>query len=246
MCSSDLRALGYASDIELVHIYFGTVFNANGEPFAMRRGNVLHLETLLDEAHARARAVVDVASPELSDEERDQIAEAVGVGAVIYNDLYQDPRRNITLDWDRMLSLEGNSAPYIQYMHARCRSILRKAEEGSGVRGQGSEVSSDPPGPRSLIPDPQLLTHPSEIGVVKQLAKLPGAVREAGERYAPFVIAEWCYETARALSAFYRDCPVLKADTPELRAARLRLVAATAQALKNGLGLLGIKAPERM
>ena len=82
--------------------------------------------------------------------------------------------------------------------------------------------------------------------LVIQLAKLPGAVREAGARYAPFVVAEWCYETARALSGFYHDCSVLKAETPELRAARLRLVAATAQALKNGLGLLGLRAPERM
>jgi arginyl-tRNA synthetase len=95
-------------------------------------------------------------------------------------------------------------------------------------------------------PIPQLLVHPSEFGVVRQLAKLPAAVREAGDRYAPFVIAEWCYEMARALSAFYRDCPVLRAETPELRAARLRLVAATAQVLENGLGLLGIRAPERM
>ena len=94
--------------------------------------------------------------------------------------------------------------------------------------------------------DAAVLVHPAEIGVVKQLAKLPAAVREAGARYAPFVVAEWCYDTARALSAFYRDCPVLKAETPELRAARLHLVAATAQALKNGLGLLGIRAPERM
>jgi arginyl-tRNA synthetase len=91
-----------------------------------------------------------------------------------------------------------------------------------------------------------LLAHPSEIGVVKQLARLPAAVREAGERYAPFVIAEWLYEMARALSSFYHDCPVLRAETPELRAARLRLVTATAQALANGLGLLGIQAPERM
>src|SRR5262249_18415587 len=102
-----VRAMGYAKDIELVHIYFGTVFNANGEPFAMRRGNVLHLETLLNEAHARARAVVDRASPDLPEAEKEAVAEAVGVGAVIYNDLYQDPKRNITLDWDRMLALEG-------------------------------------------------------------------------------------------------------------------------------------------
>jgi arginyl-tRNA synthetase len=241
-----VRAMGYAREIELVHIYFGTVFNANGEPFSMRRGNVLYLEALLNEAHARARAVVDRASPDLPEAEKEAVAEAVGVGAVIYNDLYQDPKRNITLDWDRMLALEGNSAPYIQYMHARCRSILRRAEEqGIGDRGWGmAEEPRSNPYPPSPIP--QLLVHPSEFGVVRQLAKLPAAVREAGDRYAPFVIAEWCYEMARALSAFYRDCPVLRAETPELRAARLRLVAATAQVLENGLGLLGIRAPERM
>ncbi|KPV48833.1 hypothetical protein SE17_35935, partial [Kouleothrix aurantiaca] len=91
-----------------------------------------------------------------------------------------------------------------------------------------------------------LLQHPSEQAVLKQMAKLPGAVREAGARYAPFVVAEWCYDMARALSGFYRDCSVLKAETPELRAARLHLVAATAQALRNGLGLLGLRVPERM
>jgi arginyl-tRNA synthetase len=250
-----VRALGYAQGIELVHISFGTIFNANGQPFSMRRGNVLYLEALLDEAHRRARAVVEQTSPELPEAEKEQIAEMVGVGAVIYNDLYQDPRRNITLDWDRMLALEGNSAPYIQYMYARCRSILRKAltDDERGTVDDGQPNAASPPAlvhgrsPEELPPyDPAVLTHPSEVSVIKQLAKLPAAVREAGARYAPFVIAEWCYETARALSGFYRDCRVLRAETPELRAARLHLVAATAQALKNGLGLLGIKAPERM
>jgi arginyl-tRNA synthetase len=155
-----------------------------------------------------------------------------------------------------MLTLEGNSAPYIQYMHARCRSIIRKAAEEDERRQTKDESSSEVRGrlsgqdaqPSSFVlrPSSELLTHPAEVGLVKQLAKLPGAVREAGERYAPFVIAEWAYETARALSAFYHDCPVLRAETPELREARLRLVAATAQALKNGLALLGIRAPERM
>jgi arginyl-tRNA synthetase len=243
------RALGYAQDIELVHIAFGTVFGPDGQPLAARRGNMVYLQALLDEARARARAVVDQASPELPDKEKEAVAEAVGVGAVIYNDLYQDPRRNITLDWERMLAREGNSATYIQYMHARCRSILRRAAEESVVRGPSSvapDHGQQTTDNRPRTTGAALLSHPAEIAVVKQLAKLPGALREAGARYAPFVIAEWCYETARALSTFYHDCPVLRAETPELRAARLRLVAATAQALKNGLGLLGIRAPERM
>ena len=121
-------------------------------------------------------------------------------------------------------------------------------EDGDSEAGTPSSILHPPSSILGGLPpyDATLLTHPSETAVAKQLAKLPGAVREAGARYAPFVIAEWCYEAARALSGFYRDCPVLKAETPELRAARLQLVAATAQALKNGLGLLGLRAPERM
>ena len=241
-----VRAMGYAEGVHLEHIKFGTVFDQNGAPLSTRRGNMIYLADLLDDAHTRARAVVEQASPELDDAEKDEVAEIVGVGSVVYNDLYQDPRRNITLDWERMLALEGNSAPYIQYMYARCRSILRKAaEQGLEARDLGLEGGRKPLA-SSLQSPASVLTHPSELATIKQLAKLPGAVREAGARYAPFVIAEWCYEMARALSGFYRDCSVLKAETPELRAARLQLVAATAQALKNGLGLLGLRAPERM
>ncbi len=111
--------------------------------------------------------------------------------------------------------------------HARCRSILRRA-------------GPEPDG------DPSLLTHPAEVALVKQIARLPDALREAGERFAPYVLAEWCYATAEATAAFWRDCPVLSAPSPELRAARLRLVAVAATALRVGLGLLGIRAPGKM
>ena len=230
------RAMGIGRGIALIHIYFGTIFDAKGQALSTRRGNMIYLEILLDDAVGRAREVVEQKSPELSSTEKDEVARAVGIGAVIYNDLYQDLKRNITLDWERMLATEGNSATYLQYSYARCRSILRK---GAEARAAGTE----------LVPpkyDPALLTHEAEQGLLKHLARLPQAVREAGERCAPFVLAEWCYNTAREFATFYDRCPVLRAETPALRDARLALVAATAQALKNGLALLGVRVVERM
>lgn len=226
-----MRAMGHAQTIELMHVSFGTVFDTSGQALSTRRGNMIYLEVLLDEAVARARAVVESKSGDLPEAEKQAVAEAVGVGAVIYNDLYQDPKRNITLDWDRMLATEGNSATYLQYTYARCKSILRRASNEQ---------------PSAFEASPALLVHPSEQRLIKHLARLPEALREAGARYSPFVIAEWCYTTAREFGVFFEQCPVLKAESSELRAARLALVAATAQALKNGLSLLGITAPERM
>jgi arginyl-tRNA synthetase len=226
-----VRAMGYGREIEMVHVPFGTVFGANGEPLSTRKGNMVYLEALLNDAVARARALVDQKHPDLPDAERADVAESVGIGAVIYNDLYQDPRRNITLDWDRMLATEGNSATYLQYTYARCRSILRRA-----AAEQAIDESADT----------ALLTHPSEQRLLRHLARLPEALHEAAARYAPFVVADWCYTSAREFGVFFEQCPVLRAEQPELRAARLRLVAAVAVALHNALALLGVRTPERM
>ena len=122
------RAVGLAENVVLEHVKFGTIFDQNGQPLSTRKGNMIYLADLLDDAHHRARQVVEQSETDMTEEEQEQVAEIVGIGSVIYNDLYQDPRRNITLDWERMLSREGNSATYIQYMYARCRSILRNAD----------------------------------------------------------------------------------------------------------------------
>src|SRR5919199_670597 len=173
-----LRRMGYTEIADgSIHIPNGHIQRPEGGRFAMRRGTVIFLEDVLDEAVERARGIVDEKNPDLPEEERAAIAEAVGVGAVIYNDLYQDPKRNITFDWDRMLSFVGNSAPYIQMMHARCCSILREA----GLRPL-------PPEPGGNLPlwdglpaaNTELLTEDTEVRLVKELARLPQAVRRAG------------------------------------------------------------------
>ncbi len=237
------RAMRYVPpDVDLVHVPFGTIFGTDGQPLSTRKGNMVYLQALLDDAVARARTIVEQKNPDLSAAEKDRVAEAIGIGAVIYNDLYQDPRRNITLDWERMLSVEGNSAAYLQYSYARCRSILRRAVQDADTDVAQAEQEFQLSEEQCL----ELLTHPAEQHLIKHLARLPEATREAGTRYAPFVIADWCYTTAREFSVFFEQCSVLKAETSALRTARLALVAATAQALKNGLHLLGITTPERM
>jgi arginyl-tRNA synthetase len=228
-----VRRMGYEKIADVsTHISFGKVSPPNGGRFSMREGNVVFLNDVLDEAVERAegkmRENIAEGRSELTEEETPEIAETLGIGAVIYADLFQGPDRNITFDWDKMLQSEGNTAMYLQYAHARCRSILRKA-------GAMSSATTD------------VLTHPAEQALLKQLARMPHAVREAGEKYLPATVADWTFQLAKSFSTFYDQCPVLKDEiAPDVRTARLELVAATAQGLKNGLALLGIKAPERV
>jgi len=226
--SKMLQLMGYGElAARSVHVSFGRIVKPDGTRFSMRRGDVIYLDELLDEAEARARAIVEEKSPDLTDEEKNGIARRVGIGALIYNDLYQDRRRDIVFDWDAMLSFEGNTAPYVQYTHARCSSVLEKA---GGV-------------PKEC--DPTLLVEPQEQVLVKSLARFPRAVRHAAEGCTPHVVAEWLYETAREFSRFWRDLSILLAEEG-VRQARLCLVAAVAQGIRNGLRLLGIEAPRRM
>jgi arginyl-tRNA synthetase len=234
-----VRRMGYTEIADRsVHIPFGAVLKATGERFAARKGEVIFLEEVLDEAVTRGRVKIleQIASEksEISDPaEIDAVAEAVGIGSVIYSDLFQGPERNIQFDWDTILSSEGNTAPYIQYTHARSRSILRK-----GNVADPSALSSDF--------QPTLLSEPETLAVLKQLHRMPHAVREAGEKFAPATVADWTYNLAKAFNEFYHKHKVLQADTSERRQARLALVAATSVGLRNGLALLGIQAPERM
>ena len=212
----------------LVHTWFGMLVLPEGA-MSSRKGNVVRLVDLLDEAVRRARVVVDDKSPDLPEAERARIAEAVGVGAVRYADLSQNPQSNVTFDWDRMLALDGNTAPYLLYTHARCRSLLARAA-GEGARpGEAVRIGE------SL-----------ERELVLRLLRFPEAVDLALAHGRPNLLCDQLYETANVFNRFYYEVPVLRGGDDATVASRLALVEAAATVMRRGLELLGIEVLDRM
>lgn len=229
-----LRRLGYG-ETRCVHADFGLVALPEGK-MSTRRGRIIFLEDVIHEAIARARAKVAEPKPDrdpLSQEMQEEIAIKVGIGALKYADLSQTRTKNIAFDWDRMLSLDGDTAPYLQMAYVRTRSVLRIAEARLAV-SPGASV------------DGALLSQPSERELLLQLALYPEVVREAGDTFYPHLIANHVYRISQTFSAFWRDVPVLRAESPELLEARLFLVRAVGDTIRGGLRLLGIECPEQM
>ena len=210
------------------HAAFGMMVGPDGKPFKTRSGDSVKLIDLLDEAVTRAEAVVAEKSPDLDAEERSAVAEAVGIGSIKYNDLANDRVRDYVFDFDRMLAREGNTAPYLQYAHARIQSILRRAEV----------AAADPLGA-------VVIGEPAERALALDLLGFEPAVLSVAEGYAPHRLCTYLFELASTFTTFYEACPVLKADEP-VRSSRLALCRMTAGVLATGLGLLGIEAPPRM
>lgn len=213
------------------HVAFGNILGENGKPFKTRSGENVRLVELLDEARTRAAAVVEERS-DLTQQERSDVARAVGIGAVKYADLSNDRVKDYVFAWDRMLAMDGNTAPYLQYARARIQSIFRRSE---GVGDSGTHVF-----------DATAVEHPAERALALQVLSLPAVVESVADTLQPHRLCTYLFETAQAFTAFYEQCPVLRADTEEQRANRLGLCHLTARVLALGLGLLGIDAPERM
>ena len=193
-----------------------------------RRGRVIYLDDLIDEAVERAyEEVRKRRGEELSEEELRKIAKSVGVGALRYNIIKIQPEKDIIFKWEEALNFEGNSAPFIQYAHARACSILRKEAPPENV-----EIEN--------------LNHKQEVLLIKTLARFPIIVRDACLNNKPHLIPSYLFELASQFNQFYRDCPVLKADSEVLKKERLALVDSARIVLRNGLHLLGIDAPEEM
>ncbi|HVL92872.1 MAG TPA: arginine--tRNA ligase [Acidimicrobiales bacterium] len=212
------------------HVAFGSVLGADGKMFRTRAGESVRLVDLLDEAVRRAAAVVAEKNPSLGEAARAEVAEAVGIGAVKYADLSSDRVKDYVFDFDRMLSFEGNTAPYLQYAHARIRSIFRRAEVN----------------PFGLDPALLQVVHPAERALALQLTGFEPAVTTSAAHLQPHRLCTYLFDVASAFTSFYEACPVIKADSTETRLSRLVLCDRTARVLRTGLGLLGIAAPEQL
>ena len=224
--SAALAKLGI--EVPCIHVTFGLVRLPEGR-MSTREGRVVFLEDVIAEAVRRAEAVVQ--ARDLSTEEKGSISRIVGIGAIKYADLSQSRIKEVVFDWNRMLALDGDSAPYLQYAYTRTRSILRKAPDFS---------------PAAYRLPPSALVLPEELTLLKSVARFPDAIVAAAESFEPHRIAGRIYRLARDFSAFYDKAPVLKAETPELRDARLYLVEMTGKVLATGLALLGIEVMDRM
>ncbi len=231
-----LEKMGYP-DI-LRHINFGMVSLPTGK-ISTREGRIVYLDDLLDQAKERAAQIIKEKNPDMDEGSRSKVARQVGIGAVIYADLSQDRIKDIVFDWSKMLAFEGNSAPYLQYAAVRCAKILEKAKS-EDREGLDTLNEQDIP---ALAEE---LKEPESVKLLMHLGRYPQAIAEAAERYAPHVLASYLYDLATALSRFYTEVPVLKAETDAARLARLTLVDATGLVLRRGLELLGIETPEEM
>ena len=212
---------------DLRHVYFGTILGEDGKPLKTRDGTPVKLADLLNEAEERALVVVTEKNPALSTEEHRQIARAVGIGAVKYADLSQNRTTDYIFSWAKMLAMNGNTAPYMQYAYVRVQSIFRK------VGAAQSDIAT------------VSLEHAAELDLAKHILRFPETLHAVAEDDKPNWLTGYLYDLTGKFSAFYENCPVLQSEEPT-RSSRLLLCRLTADVIKRGLNLLGIEVIEQM
>jgi arginyl-tRNA synthetase len=223
-----LELAGYPWAVNCQHVSYELVNLPGNVVMASRDGTVVLLEDLIEEATLRALEVVREKNPDLSEDQKRMVAQAVGIGAIKYPMLSRESTKVVTFDWETAMDFNGQAAPYIQYAFVRANSILRKA---------GGTI------PSSLLPGYPLSE--AEIALVDLISRIPTEVQKAARDLKPLVISNMAFELAKSFNDFYTQCPVLQAEEP-VRNMRLRLVAAARQAIANSLALLGITAPQAM
>jgi arginyl-tRNA synthetase len=221
------------AEVQLAHVWFGSILGEDGKPFKTRSGETIRLSELLDEAEERAMAVVNQKSPELPDASRREIARVIGIGAVKYADLLPNRQSDYVFSWDKLLALNGNTAPYLQYAYARIRSIFRKGGLDGAAAGTMSSLKS------------VVVEAPEELALAKHLLSFGISLQAVADDYRPNLLCNYLFELAGKFTSFYENCPVLKAEEPQ-RSSRLALCDLTSRVLKLGLEILGIDTLEQM
>ena len=229
------RQQGYRADLR--HITFGSILGENRKLMKTRSGENVPLRELLEEACRRTRKIIDEKNPDLSEAEKIDVAQKIGIGAVKYADLSQYRMTDYVFSWEKMLSLQGNTAPYLQNAYVRIRSIFRKAGESWHRHPADEEVG--------WKPMPLQLGDSAEINLAKRLCQFAEIVPHVLNDFRPNILANYLFEVANSFHTFYEACPVLKSEEPA-RGSRLALCDLTAKVLYRGLDLLGIKVPEKM
>jgi len=239
------RRQGYQADLR--HVTFGSILGEDRKLMKTRSGENVPLRGLLEEACKRARKIIDEKNPDLSEAEKIDVAQKIGIGAVKYADLSQYRMTDYVFSWERMLSLQGNTAPYLQNAYVRIRSIFRKAGESpvaTPLQRVKQQAKYEETGHRPVATG-LVLTNPAEIVLAKRLCQFAEIVPQVLNDFRPNILANYLFEVANSFHTFYEACPVLKSDEPA-RSSRLALCDLTAQVLCRGLDLLGIKVPEKM
>ncbi|WP_080198676.1 arginine--tRNA ligase [Salmonella enterica] len=226
-----VRKAGYVPDsVPLEHHMFGMMLGKGGKPFKTRAGGTVKLADLLDEALERARRLVAEKNPDMSADELEKLANAVGIGAVKYADLSKNRTTDYIFDWDNMLAFEGNTAPYMQYAYTRVLSVFRKADIDE----------------QALASAPVIISEDREAQLAARLLQFEETLTVVAREGTPHVMCAYLYDVAGLFSGFYEHCPILSAENDAIRNSRLKLAQLTAKTLKLGLDTLGIETVERM
>ena len=223
------RALGYIDGMKAKHIGFGLILSG-GEKMSTRKGTLIELEKLIKQSVEKSKEILCQKNKDLSDKEIEEISEIVGLGAVVYNDLRQSRQKNISFDWDRMLDFEGGSAVYLQYTVARINSILKKLNAG-----EIEEKISKP-----------VFEKDSEVALARKMMFFPQIILDAQKHNSPHLVAVYLEELAQLFNHFYNEVLVINTKDANLRLSRVLLIKSVATVIKNGLGLLGVKTPEKI